>query len=126
MTVRMAWLGIFLAGGALVAGGCSNSHPAETAAPGPPAVAPAQPAPPPAAEQLPAAIPPYFKSAAAAKPFPRLIPASYFRSNPVAARAYQTAARYPGLVAQQPCYCHCDRQGHRSLLDCYSVEHAAG
>ncbi len=127
MTTRFAILGTFLALAALLAA-CSNSHPSEPAAPAPAAAVPAaqsaaplQAVPPPAV-----AIPPYFASAAAAKPFPPLVPASFYRSNPVVARAYATAARYPGLVAQQPCYCHCDRIGHRSLLDCYSGQHAAG
>jgi Protein of unknown function with PCYCGC motif len=135
MTMRTVVLGTLLALAALLAAACSNSHPTETAArttaqpaaTAPTATVPAQPAPPTEVAQPPAeAIPPYFKSAEAAKPFPPLIPASFFRSNPIVARAYRTAAQYPGLVAQQPCYCHCDRLGHRSLLDCYSVEHAAG
>jgi Protein of unknown function with PCYCGC motif len=124
MTMRTAVLGSALALAVALAGACSTSHsnPSATAAPdrqpqaGEPATA-GGPA---------AAVPPYFASAEAAKPFPPLMPASFFRSSPVIARAYRTASRYPGLVAQQPCYCHCDRIGHRSLLDCYSVEHAAG
>jgi hypothetical protein len=127
MTRRAAVLGTLLAVAALLAAACSNSHPAETTATPPTARATTPPAPPPVTAQPSAeAIPPYFESAAAAKPFPPLIPASYFRSSPIVARVYATAARYPGLVAQQPCYCHCDRMGHRSLLDCYSVQHAAG
>jgi Protein of unknown function with PCYCGC motif len=125
MTMRTAVLGSALALAVALAVACSTSHsnPSETAAP----ATPRQAVEPPATTTTPAeAVPPYFRSAEAAKPFPPLMPASFFRSNPVIARAYQTASRYPGLVAQQPCYCHCDRMGHRSLLDCYASEHAAG
>ncbi len=73
-----------------------------------------------------AAIPPYFDSAEEAKPFPKLLPATYFSNTPLVARAYRAAALIPEVVAQQPCYCFCDRYGHRSLLDCYASNHAAG
>ena len=44
-----------------------------------------------------------------------------------AAKAYQVAKEIPGVLAQQPCFCHCDRaSGHRSLVDCYRDDHAAG
>ncbi len=78
-----------------------------------------------ATAQSAASTPPYFDSADAARPFPRLLPASYFR-NPLVARAYKAAAEIPGVAAQQPCYCHCDKFGHRSLLDCYASDHGAG
>ena len=71
-------------------------------------------------------VPPFFASARAAKPYPKLIPAVYYRQYPLVERAYKDAAAIPGVVAQQPCYCYCDRVGHRSLLDCYSSDHAAG
>lgn len=71
-------------------------------------------------------VPPYFASAAAARPFPTLLPAIDFRGFPRVQRAYAIAAEIPGVLAQQPCYCHCDRMGHRSLLDCYASGHAAG
>ncbi len=73
-----------------------------------------------------AGIPPYFESALAAKPFPKLLPAAYFSNTPLVARAYRAAAEMPGVVAQQPCYCFCDRYAHKSLLDCYASDHAAG
>lgn len=45
----------------------------------------------------------------------------------VAAKAYQVAKEIPGVLAQQPCYCHCDRaSGHRGLIDCYRDDHASG
>lgn len=71
-------------------------------------------------------VPTYFASAAAARPLPYLLPAVDFRGYPSVERAYVVAAEIPGVLAQQPCYCHCDRVGHRSLLDCYASQHAAG
>lgn len=71
-------------------------------------------------------VPAYFASAEAARPFPTLLPAVDFRGYPPVQRAYAVAARISGVLAQQPCYCNCDRMGHRSLLDCYASEHAAG
>jgi len=38
--------------------------------------------------------------------------------------AYQVAKDIPGVLAQQPCYCYCQREGHRSLLDCFTTVHA--
>ena len=72
------------------------------------------------------ATPPFYNSAEAAKPFPLLVPPSRFRGYPPVASAYQIAAHIPGILAQQPCYCYCDRFGHRSLLECYASDHAAG
>ena len=70
-------------------------------------------------------IPPFLESEEAAKPFPAtLSPASF--TNPRVARAYRVARELPGMLAQQPCYCHCDRFGHRALLDCYRTDHGAG
>jgi hypothetical protein len=55
-----------------------------------------------------------------------LLPAAYFRGYPLAARAYKAASEIPDVAAQQPCYCFCDKFGHRSLLDCYASNHGAG
>jgi hypothetical protein len=71
-------------------------------------------------------IPPYYETAEVAKPFPSLVPAAYFRRYPLVERAYQVAAEIPEVIAQQPCYCYCDRHGHHSLLDCYASDHGAG
>lgn len=72
-------------------------------------------------------VPAYYASASAAQPYPTLIPATNFRRYPLVERAYQDAAEVPGVFAQQPCYCHCDKSaGHHSLLDCYASDHAAG
>ena len=41
------------------------------------------------------------------------------------AHAYELAAKIPRIIYQQPCYCHCDRMGHKSLHSCYEGTHAA-
>lgn len=71
-------------------------------------------------------VPPYFTSAAAARPYPSLLPAADFSRDPAVEHAYTVAEEMPGVLAQMPCYCHCNRIGHRSLLDCYASTHAAG
>lgn len=72
-------------------------------------------------------VPPYHKSAKDAKPLPRLLPASNFSDRPIVARAYQIANEIPLVLAQQPCYCHCNKYfGHSSLLDCFASTHTAG
>ncbi len=80
-----------------------------------------------AQKSAPPPVPHYFHSLAAAKPFPKLIPASDFADKPVVARSYEIAHKIPGVLAQQPCYCHCDEHfNHRSLLDCHASTHTAG
>ena len=38
--------------------------------------------------------------------------------------AYQAAKEIPQILAQLPCYCHCDRsEGHKSLHSCFESEH---
>lgn len=78
------------------------------------------------APAAPRPTPPYFPSAEAARPFPRLLPAAFFAKYPLVQRAYQIANDLPGVLAQQPCYCYCNKVGHRSLLDCYASDHGAG
>lgn len=40
--------------------------------------------------------------------------------------AYQVANDMPDLIDQLYCYCECDKHsGHRSLLSCYTDQHAA-
>ena len=70
-------------------------------------------------------IPSYFMTAEAAKPLPETLDPSQFANKSVVA-AYQAAKKAPEVLAQQPCFCHCDRKmGHRSLLDCFRTRHAA-
>jgi len=72
-------------------------------------------------------VPPYHRSAKDAMPFPETLPPSRFPNNPIVARAYEIAHLIPGVLAQQPCYCGCDKHfGHASLLDCYASDHTAG
>jgi hypothetical protein len=69
--------------------------------------------------------PPFFSSAEAAVPLPKTLSPDLF-SQPYVARAYRAAERFPSVLAQQPCYCWCDKFGHRSLLDCFTTKHGAG
>ncbi len=115
---------------AVVFVGCSRK---ESQPPPEPPAAKSAAVPPPAHGASPAArarttppTPPYHRSAAAARPLPRTLPPDYFRRSPLVARAYQIAGEIPTVIAQQPCYCRCDRLGHRSLLDCYASDHGAG
>lgn len=118
MTRTVALFGIVAWALGGLAAGCSRSEPqpASSAATPPAAHSPAPAAP----------VPPYHESAEAAKPFPPLMPASRYRDYPLVERAYRIASGIPGVIAQQPCFCHCDRVGHRSLLDCYASDHGAG
>lgn len=70
-------------------------------------------------------VPAHYKTAAAAKPMPQTLPPTRFL-DPRVQRAYQVAKEIPAILAQQPCYCYCDRSvGHRSLLDCFKDEHGS-
>jgi Protein of unknown function with PCYCGC motif len=43
-----------------------------------------------------------------------------------AREAYKAVREVPQLIAQMPCYCHCDRSlGHKSLHSCFENDHAA-
>jgi hypothetical protein len=44
---------------------------------------------------------------------------------PYQVRAYQLAAKIPGVLNQLPCYCYCERIGHKSLHTCYESTHGA-
>lgn len=97
-----------------------------------PATAPssATPAPAPTASAEPAQpgenpVPHFHARLEDAVPLPKILPASQF-SIPVVAKAYRIAARIPEVLAQQPCYCWCDKIGHGSLVDCFATEHGAG
>ncbi len=45
--------------------------------------------------------------------------------NPYQVRAYELAAKIPGVINQLPCYCYCERIGHKSLHTCYESDHGA-
>ena len=68
-------------------------------------------------------VPVYFKRVQDAMPFPPTLDPSQFESQNVR-EAYAVAKEIPDVLAQQPCYCYCQRQGHRSLLDCFRTLHA--
>lgn len=44
---------------------------------------------------------------------------------PYQIRAYELAARIPGVINQLPCYCYCERIGHKSLHTCFESDHGA-
>ncbi len=88
-----------------------------------PAPAPAVPVPAVQPQEKP--VPHFHARLEDALPLPKILPASQFRI-PVVARAYRIAARIPEVLAQQPCYCWCDKMGHGSLVDCFATSHGAG
>jgi hypothetical protein len=44
---------------------------------------------------------------------------------PFQSHAYELAAKIPAVLYQQPCYCYCDRMGHKSLHSCFEGTHGA-
>jgi hypothetical protein len=45
---------------------------------------------------------------------------------PYQTHAYELAAKIPGVIYQEPCYCYCDRgMGHNSLHSCFAGTHGA-
>jgi hypothetical protein len=44
---------------------------------------------------------------------------------PYQTHAYELAAEIPTVLYQQPCYCYCDRMGHKSLHTCFEGTHGA-
>ena len=69
-------------------------------------------------------IPAYFKTAPSrASLGPTLAPEKF---TGLTREAYQAARDVPVVLAQMPCYCHCDRgMGHKSLYSCFEDEHAS-
>jgi hypothetical protein len=47
-------------------------------------------------------------------------------SNKEVRAAYQVAKEIPQTLAQLPCFCECDKGGHKSLHSCYEDKHATG
>lgn len=45
--------------------------------------------------------------------------------NPYQVHAYELAAKIPGVLNQLPCYCYCERNGHKSLHTCFESNHGA-
>jgi uncharacterized protein with PCYCGC motif len=44
---------------------------------------------------------------------------------PFQARSYEVAGKISSILYQQPCYCYCDRMGHKSLRSCFETTHGA-
>jgi len=44
---------------------------------------------------------------------------------PYQVRAYELAAKIPDVLNQMPCYCYCERIGHKSLHTCFESTHGA-
>ena len=44
---------------------------------------------------------------------------------PYQVHAYELAAKIPGVINQLPCYCYCERLGHKSLHTCFESDHGA-
>ena len=44
---------------------------------------------------------------------------------PYQVHAYELAAKIPGVIHQLPCYCYCERIGHKSLHTCFESNHGA-
>ena len=44
---------------------------------------------------------------------------------PYQTHAYELAAKIQSVIYQQPCYCYCDRMGHKSLHSCFEGTHGA-
>lgn len=45
--------------------------------------------------------------------------------NPYQVHAYELAEKIPAVLHQLPCYCYCERMGHKSLRTCYETTHGA-
>jgi hypothetical protein len=60
-------------------------------------------------------------------PLPATLDPAQFAENKTAFVVYSIAAKIPELLYQEPCFCSCDkREGHQSLLDCYTGWHGYG
>lgn len=44
---------------------------------------------------------------------------------PYQTHAYELATKIEPVLYQQPCYCYCDRMGHKSLHTCFEGTHGA-
>ena len=59
---------------------------------------------------------------------PLMKPDALFGENaqfPYQTHAYELAPKIAGIIHQQPCYCYCDRSGHKSLHSCFESTHGA-
>jgi len=44
---------------------------------------------------------------------------------PFQTRSYEVAGKISSILYQQPCYCYCDRMGHKSLRSCFETTHGS-
>ncbi|HEY7855628.1 MAG TPA: CYCXC family (seleno)protein [Terriglobales bacterium] len=73
----------------------------------------------------PADVPAYHATPAKIAALPKTLPPTTF-TDPRVQAAYALAAKVRGVLYQEPCYCHCDKEiGHHSLLDCFAGDHAS-
>ncbi len=73
---------------------------------------------------LAAQIPAHFATAPSIDSLAITLPPEKFVGK--AREAYQAVREIPQIIAQLPCYCHCDRSlGHKSLHSCFEDDHAA-
>ncbi len=68
---------------------------------------------------------PMYQTAVKKSSLPKALDAGLFE-HPAVVRAYRAAAKIPEVLAQQPCYCWCEQQGHTGLMDCFATGHGAG
>jgi hypothetical protein len=70
-------------------------------------------------------VPAYYTTAPDPAALPPTLAPEVFTGNKKL--AYQAAKEIPQILAQLPCYCHCDRgHGHKSLHSCFESEHGEG
>lgn len=100
-----------------------HAHPPKTEASTPPPAAPIEtPSPVSVVQQPEFRIPAHFENPEEAKPLSATLDPATVQAH--ARGAYEVARRKPLLLAQLPCFCYCDRFGHKSLHDCYVSNHA--
>ena len=67
-------------------------------------------------------VPAFYETPPVAKSLPSTLSPELFTGNQ--RLAYRAAREIPQVLAQLPCYCHCDRSiGHKSLHSCFESEH---
>ncbi|MGI8735014.1 MAG: CYCXC family (seleno)protein [Pyrinomonadaceae bacterium] len=68
-------------------------------------------------------VPAYYETAPSLSSLAKTLPPEQFSGK--AREAYQAVKMVPQIIAQMPCYCHCDESiGHKSLHSCFEDGHA--
>lgn len=73
----------------------------------------------------PQALPPGAKDLLSAAGLPPLPRGHFARPREAVVEAYVFAAQHPEVLKYVPCFCGCERRGHRSNLDCFVASRAA-